>query len=111
MGRSEIGEAGRQRGGRDRRGRSEVRAGEREKRDGEDEDGASGPAGVGEHSGVNRVQPQLGSLQPGSLRFTHEARSRVFGCENRRCRIGRLPIRSDFTVCFFAVIISRFYRR
>lgn len=25
---------------------------------------------MGEHSGVNRVQPQLGSLQPGSLRFT-----------------------------------------
>lgn len=59
---------------------------EEEETEKDDSNGASGHAGVGEHSGVNRVQPQLGSLQPGSLRFTRGARSRVFGCENGRCR-------------------------
>lgn len=77
----------------------------RGRRDGEDSNGASGPAGVGEHSGVNRVQPQLGSLQPGPLRVSLRlARSRVFGCENSRCRIGRLPI-TDVSARFFGIII------
>lgn len=76
----------------------------RRRRDGEDSNGASGPAGVGEHSGVNRVQPQLGSLQPGSLRFIMEpvfaysaVKTTVVG--SAVCQSGTIP------ACFFTVVI------
>jgi len=79
------------------RGRSEEQA--RERKDGEDLNGASGPAGVGEHSGVNRVQPQLGSL-----RFIMEP---AFAYSATETAVVRSTVCQSGMIlaCFFAVVI------